>query len=390
MKNKVFLIPLVLSAMLSLCGFKSTGEKNMSLAVIYGVAAVTSVIVFLVYIFGIRKKSPWFVLLFSSVFVVNVGYFSLSVSKSLEEALLANRISYLGSVFLPMSILMIILDITKTKYGRLFTGTLIGAGILIFLLAASPGYLDVYYKEVSFVIIDGVSQLDKVYGPLHIIYLFYLLIYFSAMITLIIIKTVKKRIDSIGEALILLASVFVNIAVWLFEQFIRLDFEILSVSYTITVLFLLCLCFLIQENEKKSLAARVGCEEDAVLPKKTELTEESGETKEAIPAESFEADKNSFNQDSTRADENNFIADTDEDFFETEEYRSFMYGLGQLTHTENIIYGYYIEGKSTKEILALLDITENTLKYHNKNIYGKLGVSSRKQLKEIAYKINNA
>jgi DNA-binding CsgD family transcriptional regulator len=30
-----------------------------------------------------------------------------------------------------------------------------------------------------------------------------------------------------------------------------------------------------------------------------------------------------------------------------------------------------------------LDITENTLKYHNRNIYGKLGVSSRKQMLEI-------
>jgi DNA-binding CsgD family transcriptional regulator len=33
--------------------------------------------------------------------------------------------------------------------------------------------------------------------------------------------------------------------------------------------------------------------------------------------------------------------------------------------------------------MAILNIKENTLKFHNKNIYGKLGVSSRKQLLEI-------
>ena len=38
----------------------------------------------------------------------------------------------------------------------------------------------------------------------------------------------------------------------------------------------------------------------------------------------------------------------------------------------------------TKEIMNSLNIKENTLKYHNRNIYGKLGVSSRKQLMEIA------
>ena len=30
-----------------------------------------------------------------------------------------------------------------------------------------------------------------------------------------------------------------------------------------------------------------------------------------------------------------------------------------------------------------MDIKESTLKYHNRNLYGKLGVSSRKELLEI-------
>ena len=33
--------------------------------------------------------------------------------------------------------------------------------------------------------------------------------------------------------------------------------------------------------------------------------------------------------------------------------------------------------------MAELNIKENTLKFHNKNLYSKLGVSSRKQLLEI-------
>ncbi|MBE6941575.1 MAG: hypothetical protein E7455_04785 [Ruminococcaceae bacterium] len=31
-----------------------------------------------------------------------------------------------------------------------------------------------------------------------------------------------------------------------------------------------------------------------------------------------------------------------------------------------------------------MNITEITLKFHNKNLYGKLGVSSRKQLLEVS------
>jgi DNA-binding CsgD family transcriptional regulator len=43
-----------------------------------------------------------------------------------------------------------------------------------------------------------------------------------------------------------------------------------------------------------------------------------------------------------------------------------------------------LEGKTAQEIAAILGIQENTMKYHNKNIYGKLGVSSRKQLLRFA------
>ena len=48
------------------------------------------------------------------------------------------------------------------------------------------------------------------------------------------------------------------------------------------------------------------------------------------------------------------------------------------------IYALYLAGKSAKEIMEITGTKENTLKYHNKNIYSKLGISSRKQLLRFA------
>ena len=48
------------------------------------------------------------------------------------------------------------------------------------------------------------------------------------------------------------------------------------------------------------------------------------------------------------------------------------------------VYELYLEGKSAKQIAEILGISKNTLKYHNKNIYSKLGISSRKQLLRFA------
>jgi DNA-binding CsgD family transcriptional regulator len=67
-----------------------------------------------------------------------------------------------------------------------------------------------------------------------------------------------------------------------------------------------------------------------------------------------------------------------------EDYDYFICNLKTLTPAESRIYELYLEGKTAQEIAAILGIQENTMKYHNKNIYGKLGVSSRKQLLRFA------
>ncbi len=67
-----------------------------------------------------------------------------------------------------------------------------------------------------------------------------------------------------------------------------------------------------------------------------------------------------------------------------EEYNFFVENLGMLTPTEHRVYELYLSGKTAKQIAEILHITENTLKYHNKNIYSKLGISSRKQLLRYA------
>lgn len=65
---------------------------------------------------------------------------------------------------------------------------------------------------------------------------------------------------------------------------------------------------------------------------------------------------------------------------DAEEYRHFLDGFALLTAREREILDLYTHGKNGRDILPLVGITENTLKFHNRNIYSKLGVRSRKQL----------
>ena len=65
-------------------------------------------------------------------------------------------------------------------------------------------------------------------------------------------------------------------------------------------------------------------------------------------------------------------------------YQMFIDNLATLTPKEEDIFNLYVQGCSTKDIISQLGITENTLKYHNKNIYSKLGVGTVNSFAQIS------
>ena len=67
-----------------------------------------------------------------------------------------------------------------------------------------------------------------------------------------------------------------------------------------------------------------------------------------------------------------------------DDYTQFLAGINTLTPSERKIFDYYLDGKTVKEIIELSSIKESTLRFHNRNIYGKLGVNSLKQLLRYA------
>ena len=94
---------LLLPVLLILSGCAPVGEKDASFTIVYAIAVFLAAALLVIYCCTIRKKDLWYILLFASILVVNIGYFALAISSTLEEALLANRIAYLGSVLLPLA-----------------------------------------------------------------------------------------------------------------------------------------------------------------------------------------------------------------------------------------------------------------------------------------------
>lgn len=289
-----------------------------SVALIYGIIAVLSLLL----VFGcsmmVKRKNPWLLVLFISVCVVNTGYFALAISRTLEEAMLANRIAYLGSVCLPLCMLKIIMELCEVRVTKMITGILIGLSAIVFLLAASGGYLQLYYKEVSFQIVNGAGKLCKVYGAFHQMYFIYLFAYLAAMVGVILYSGLKKKGKLRKYAPVMCTVALLNMAIWFIEQQIDLDFEFLSISYMASELMLLFLYNILQDYEQEFRSPVSVQDLGSLYP--------------------------------------------------------------SLTGRELDVLRLLLENKKRKEIADALFVTENTVKKHTAHIYEKLEVSDRSEL----------
>ena len=325
---------------------KDTAAYNVNLTVVYGGVALISFLIAVGYRFVAKNRERWLMLLFVAVLIVNTGYFFLSASKTLDGALWANRVAYFGSVFLPLCMLMSIAGVCRIKLGKAFVAGAVALGCCMFFLAASGGWLDVYYKQVSLIIENGSARLEKVYGELHILYLVYLVVYFILMVSFVVYAIIRKKLFSYKYAAMLACVVLLNLLIWFLEQIINTDFEVLSVSYIVSELLLMFIYGMLNDQNElhrnlERITAQADKKQERVIDKKPDFTAQQLE----------------------RAAE---IISRNE----------------KLTSREEEVLKLTLMGQKRKAVADELCVSENTVKTHLSHIFAKAGVSSKKELLE--------
>ena len=318
------------------------------MSTIYGLAMAVSLLMIGVYYYVDRKHDKYLLLLFVSVAVSDFGYFLLSLSKTLDAALWSNRIAYLGNVFLPFSLLMMIMTLSRFTYPKWLPKVLVAVNTVMLLIAASGGWFPIYYKNVSLDFVNGLPVLIKEYGPLHAVYKVFLFAYFSAMVAVIAYTAVKKTVVSSKHTVFLAFVIIGNIAIWLVENMIHSSFEFLSISYILTEGMILFLYSILQDYGLKDTPQNV----DAI-------TEQHIETVEIIKA---------FSDEQIDSIMKNWSA------------------VDTLSQREKEVLRFLLENKKRKVIAETLFVTESTIKKHTAAIYRKLETANRTELFEKAKK----
>lgn len=313
------------------------------MVLIYGIMFLISLVLLGLFLALIWKKQKniWMLVMYCSICVVEIGYALLSLSKTVEFALFANKLVYLGQIFLINSLYSIIYRLCGFKMNKRFSIVQIIVSTLIFGLVCTSGYLPIYYKSATLAYQDGVAMLNKEYGPLHFVYLLYVLIYFSAMMITILLSVKKKLVKSGKTPALFLSIVFGNITMWVVEKFVPINFEFLSISYLSSGLLLLVFYWAMQDYVHVD-----------------ELSKQaSGEEKPTL-----------------------IFVDNEQRAKRLEEIISSLPEGTSLSARQIDILEGILDGKSRKEIAADLYISENTVKMHTSSLFKTLGVSSRDEI----------
>ena len=322
---------------------------EVPMTVEYLICLVAAIGLLIAYTVLVKNKEFWMTMLYISITVVNLGYFLISLAKTVGFALFANDVAYFGSVFLCMFMLFTIIRLCGFSVSKYIVAFCTVVGALMFAIIASSPWIPLYYTAVDIEIIDGSARLVKEYGVLHPLYLFYLLAYFVGMITAIIHSMVKKKIGKPKMAGLIAGIVCGNLVVWIFEKLVSWEYEFLSVTYLISELMLLMVYWMMQDYVLKRDVASFVC-----------------------------SDRESLGVDIATMPMNIKIG----------KVLFFVKNGETLAPREREILELILENKKRREIAEELCLSENTVKTYTRTLYSKLGVGSRDELFSLLLKNN--
>ena len=180
-----------------------------------------------------RFQSSLYVSLFIFLTISAMGYLFVALSKSVDEALTATKISYIGAQFVPIVMLLILSKFVKFKYHNILLAICVTLAVVFFFITTlSISYSDLYYKSVELRQEYGVSYLVKVYGPLHIFAIAYSILFMVLMVSFFIFAFVKTRQISYKNSIILVTVVVVTTLFSYLPKILPSSFDIVPLSYT--------------------------------------------------------------------------------------------------------------------------------------------------------------
>ena len=137
---------------------------------VYILSLVIALGLFLFQIIFDKRRSVIQYVLIIGIIIANGGYVAFAGAQNLSEALLAVKITYVGGCFVPLLYCLTICEVCHIRIPKAVKCALYSVQSAIFAMVCTAGNGPYYYRKAEFYIENGIRHLDKVYGPLHMIF----------------------------------------------------------------------------------------------------------------------------------------------------------------------------------------------------------------------------
>lgn len=201
----------------------------------YVACFIISIILMLIVVSSGSEHSMQQCLLTVLVTIANGGYLALALSTNLEGALLANKLTYVGGIFMPMVFFLVLCEVCSVKVPRSVMLVMYGVQLTIYMLVCSIGRSTIYYKSATLHTEGTVAYLTKEYGPAHFLYPVTMYGYILAGIVLVVYSLRHKNRVSFKNMLIMIGSMTVASVTFAIERIMGVKAEWMPAVYVIVI-----------------------------------------------------------------------------------------------------------------------------------------------------------
>ncbi len=141
---------------------------------------------------GKRSRCVYHMFMTYAAIVAVIGFIIMAGADDVGTAILGNKLTYIAGCLLPVVTIRMGAEICRQNLKRRNYVIIAVLGIIVLLMAWTPGYNELYYTSVTLYKIGKLTVMHKEYGPLHVCYYIYLLSYMIFSLRFLV-KSIKNR-----------------------------------------------------------------------------------------------------------------------------------------------------------------------------------------------------
>lgn len=221
--------------------FGKTSEECMQIYYLIAALVLSFINIGLLMVINSKRTTSYYTAMFHVMTIQIAGHLFLALSTNVEEALLANKIAYVGAVYVPLLFFLGELTICNIKITKALRVTLFAASTLVFAFATTAGWSDIFYKSVSLVQRNGMTDFIPVFGPTHILFNIMLSLYLVSGICILTYSLLKKKNVSYRNLLGLVAIGVISILAFFAFRELECDMLAMPAVYILVEIIMLCI-----------------------------------------------------------------------------------------------------------------------------------------------------